>query len=532
MLLPGVGLKLTHLEVHQQHLILQVSPTIPTASCPICQTFSQQVHGYYIRTVQDLAWSTYSVQLEIRLCRFVCTNTTCSRRTFAERLGEQIPAYTRRTVRCKTKLQAIGLALGGKAGIRLAQILGISVSADTLLRLIRSQEVPKRETPEVLGVDDFALRKGEQYGTILVDLQRLCPVDLLPDREKATLVAWLRAHPGVQVVSRDRASAYTEAVREAVPHAIQVADRFHLSQNLGETLERILRRFYPIIKQIFSETNVAMQPVEHSLPFQRHEADKQVSQQRRMAVYEHILALHAQGYNQTEISEQLQMSRKTVRQAMKGPPQPPVYKQRSIKLAPYKAYLNRRFSEEGCDNSLQLYREMRTQGYNGCSSVVTTYLTQLRQQAGVKAETGRYQTTQLKPLKEKVPAPSQMRWWFLLPVERLSAKQQEQRIRLCQSKAEFALIYQLAQTFVSLLHQHSDEGFTQWLEQVQSSGIEELVSFAKGMMRDEAAVRAGLSLTWNQGPVEGAINRLKLIKRSMYGRAKFDLLRARVLCVA
>jgi len=213
-------------------------------------------------------------------------------------------------------------------------------------------------------------------------------------------------------------------------------------QNLGETLERILRRFYPIIKQIFSETNVTMQPVEHSLPFQRHEADKQVSQQRRMAVYEHILALYEQGYNQTEISEQLQMSRKTVRQAMKGPPQPPIYKQRSIKLAPYKAYLTRRFSEEGCDNSLQLYREMRTQGYDGCSSIVTTYLTQLRQQAGVKAETGRYQTTQPKPLKEKVPAPSKMRWWFLLPIERLSAKQQEQRTRLCQSKAEFALIYQ------------------------------------------------------------------------------------------
>ena len=175
---------------------------------------------------------------------------------------------------------------------------------------------------------------------------------------------------------------------------------------------------------------------------------------------------------------------------------------------------------------------MRTQGYDGCSSVVTTYLTQLRQQAGVKAETGRYQTTQPKPLKEKVPSPSQIRWWFLVPVERLSARQHEPRTQLCQSKTEFALIYQLAQAFVTLLHQHSDEGFTLWLEQTQSSGIEEQVSFAKGMMRDEAAVRAGLSLKWNQGPVEGAVNRLKLIKRSMYGRAKFDLLRTRVLCIA
>ena len=144
-------MKLTHLEVHQHHLILQVSPTTPTASYPLCQTFSRQVHGHYIRTVQDLAWSTYSIKREIRLCRFVCTNTTCSRRTFAERLGEQLPAYARRTTRCKTRLQAIRLALGGKAGVRLAQLLGISVSADTLLRLIRSVEIPERKTPEVLG---------------------------------------------------------------------------------------------------------------------------------------------------------------------------------------------------------------------------------------------------------------------------------------------------------------------------------------------------------------------------------------------
>jgi len=224
------------------------------------------------------------VQVLLRVRRFVCTHGECSRRPIAERLGEQIHAYARRTARCATELQAIGLALGGKAGVRLAQLLGLSVSAETLLRLIRSIEIPESTTPHVLGETIFALRKGETSGTLLADLERLHPLELLPDREKAPLSTWLKAHPGVQAVSRDHAGAYAEAIREVAPQAIQVAGRFHLSQNLGETLERIMRRYYPPIKQLLGETTKGTQPAEQqSPPFQRHEADKQVSQRRRMA---------------------------------------------------------------------------------------------------------------------------------------------------------------------------------------------------------------------------------------------------------
>jgi transposase len=259
----------------------------------------------------------------------------------------------------------------------------MSVSSDTLLRLVRALEVPKPVTPEVLGIDDFALRKGQTYGTILVDIEQNHLVDLLPDREKATVKAWLKAHPGVKAISRDRGGTYAEAAREAAPLAIQVADRFHLSQNLGETLERILRREYPVIEQIFGVVaQDKMQPVDPSLPLQRHEADKQVSQQRRMTVYERVISLSEQGYNQSDIAAQLRMSRKKVRQFLQnGAPRPPVYKSRPTKLMPYLSYLKHRFAEEGCDNSLQLYREIHQLGYDGCSSVVTNYVTQLRRTA-------------------------------------------------------------------------------------------------------------------------------------------------------
>lgn len=570
------GLKLTRLaqREHDQQLILTVVSTTPTALCPLCQTASGHIHCYYPRTLQDRSCSGLNVHLQIRARRFVCSNAQCPRRTFAERLGEQIPAYARRTKQCNAWLQAIGLALGGRAGARLAKIVSLPVSSDTLLRLVRAVGVaePERPPPQVLGIDDFALRKGQKYATILVDLERQHLVDLLPDREKGTVVAWLKAHPGVKVVSRDRGGAYAEAVREATPQAIQVADRFHLAQNLGETVERVLRRYSPTIQKIFGEarqTPQVTQPNDQSLPrfplplpplpLLRHEADKQVSQLRRMTVYEHVKSLAEQGYSQTEIAEQLLMSRKKVRQLLKEPPQPPIYKQRSTKIAPYKPYLKHRFAEEGCANSLQLYREICAQGYDGCRSVVTNYVTQLRQQAGLPAQTGKHTTRQPKPFRENIPAPSQIRWWFLLPVERLSAKQQGQLTQLCQcahacvdlcathqsnapevgqaqevhqSEADFALLYQLAQAFIALLHEHTDAGLTEWLAQVQRSCVPELLSFAGGLNRDEAAVRAGLRLKWSQGPVEGAVNRVKLIKRSMYGRANFDLLRTRVLCAA
>ena|SRR5690242_2132169 len=190
-LLPSCpGLKLTQLEIADKQLVLFVTSTTTTTCCPLCQAASRQVHCYYTRIITDLCWADFGVRLVVRVRRFVCSNPLCPRRTFAERLGEQIKAYARRTRRCEVQLQSIALMLGGKAGARLAKTIGLPISSDTLLRLIRAMVVPPCSTPAVLGIDDFALRKGVQYGTILVDVENQQLVDLLPDREKATVIAW------------------------------------------------------------------------------------------------------------------------------------------------------------------------------------------------------------------------------------------------------------------------------------------------------------------------------------------------------
>lgn len=304
-----------------------------------------------MRTITDLCWADLGVRLLLRVRRFVCSNQTCPRRTFAERPGQEIKADARRTRRCTIHLQKVGLLLAGNAGARLAQFIGLPIRSDTLLRLVRAIIVPTCSPPEILGIDDFALRKGIRYGTLLVDLQnqRLL-VDILPDREKTTGVDWLKRYPQITTISRDRGMTYAQAAREALPEAIQIADRFHLSQNLGERLQRILRRLHPTLQEIFGKS--ATRLLDSSLALKRWEEEKQVSQERRMAVYEHVLALAAQGYIQMELADQLHMGRQRVRHYLKEPPTPPIYKQRSTKLAPHKSYLTRRFVEEGCENSL------------------------------------------------------------------------------------------------------------------------------------------------------------------------------------
>jgi transposase len=242
--------RLTKVTMETDYVLLQLTTTAPAACCPCCAVPSSSVHSRYQRRLADLPWGTRPVRIQLTVRKWLCRNPSCPRRIFTERVPELVAAYARKTQRLLAALQAIGVALGGQAGAPLAHLLGLPASRDTLLRLVRRLPLPVIPSLHAIGVDDWAHRKRQRYGTIVVDLERQRPVALLHDREASTLATWLRGHPGITVITRDRLKAYIDGARAGAPQATQVADRFHLLQNLAEALDQVFSAQGPALKAV------------------------------------------------------------------------------------------------------------------------------------------------------------------------------------------------------------------------------------------------------------------------------------------
>jgi transposase len=479
--------------------------------------------------------------------KFFCENPACPRRIFAERLVGLTQAQARRTNRQREVLTAIAFAVGGEAGARLAHKLGMPISPDTLLRLIRRDADAAVTTPTVLGVDDGALHKGLTYGTILVDLARHRPVDLLPDRASGSLAAWLRAHPGVAIITRDRAGAYAEGARAGAPDATQVADRWHLVDNLADTMEAILRAKAACLKAAAAALwdhppagEQSRSPPEevyqgkrrHPQPERwrdRLDAAAEAGVARRRANYERVRTLHAQGATVAQIARTLGIARMTVyRYLREGPPQRKrhsVHGQQRV-LAPYEPYLLQRWAE-GCHTATVFWREIREQGFAHSLTTVQRFVNQLRRDG--PPPTGRPRTALTNP---QGPPPRQVATLILRRPERRTDEQRAYLKLLTGEEPAIATAITLTADFLVMLRRRDGERFPEWLAAAEASGIDELVRFASKLREDVAAVQAGLTLRYSNGQTEGQVTRLKLIKRQGYGRANFDLLRKRVLRAA
>lgn len=507
------------------------------ALCPCCNQPSTRVHSRYQRRLADLPWHGVPVRLQLQTRRFFCQNPACQQRIFTERLPALAAPYARRTIQLQEAFHWIALALGGRPGARLIQELGLSAQRDTLLRLIRKQPLPVIEPPRVLGVDDWAFRRGHNYGTILIDLERHQRVDLLPDRSAETLARWLREHPGVEIVSRDRSPLYAEGARQGAPHAMQVADRWHLLKNLVEAMEGLLLKEHRTVRQaICGATPPTRSPFTETPPESKQtsghlEREKQHRRERRLARYQEVQHLFQQGYSIRDIGRLTGLSRKTVRRFVQSPefPERAIRQPRPTKIEAFSAYLRRRWNE-GCHNSTELLRELRERGYTGGLTQVRELLRPLRR--GASAVPGSQAAPENQGDKRLVSAPPSTRsvlWWLLRPDEQLEEEARQLVAQLCASSPVVKTARELALWFFRMVRERRAEEFGDWIEAARDGPVTCLRSFALKLLSDRAAVVAALSQPWSNGQVEGQVNRLKLVKRQMYGRANFDLLRLRVL---
>lgn len=546
------GSSLEHCLLDRDCVTITLAITTPMAACPLCKSPSGRVHSQYTRRLADLPCFGRSVRWHVVVRRFRCPQPSCPRRIFTERLPGFAAPYGRTTDRLRQAHGAIGSALGGEAGARLTIRLAITISPDTLLRRVKQREVQPGGPLRVAGIDDWAWRKGQRYGTIVVDLERSEVIDLLPDREAQTVAAWLRAHPGVEVVSRDRSQAYAQAATEGAPQARQVADRWHLLKNVREAIELVFGRHAAVIDAALKAAETPLGPtgdpavpgadaaasaVEPSPPQPPAEPASEsprlqverTERQRRIERFERVHELHRQGHSAVRIARELGLSRRSVFRYLRRAACPAwgLGGSRRSRLDSYTEWIDARLAE-GLMNAAELHRQLTERGFRGSYASVYDFVTKRLGAAG-KRRDRRNAATPPAPTR---PSARQLSFeWVRRPEKRKPAEQARlDAIRV--HSAELAAALDLADEFAELIRKRSSGTLNAWLARGETAPGPELRRFAEGIRSDEAAVHAAVTEAWSNGPVEGHVNRLKTIKRQMYGRAGFVLLRARVLDAA
>ena len=516
-------------------ITIEAVPRGKTADCPDCGTQSRRIHSCYRRVLRDLPWQGRPVTLRVAARRFRCCNTDCERQTFAEPLDDVAAVSARQTGRLEGLQRHLALALGGEPGARLAARLAFPISPDTLLRRAISTvggSACSGAAPKVLGVDDWSWRRGRRYGTALVDLERNRVIDLLPDRQAATLAAWLREHPGAEIIARDRAGAYADGARQGAPDAIQVADRWHVLRNLYDAVEALGDRYAGAAKQVADHVREQLQaaatmadPLLPPAPRQSTAAQRasQASLERRRAIYQEVAQMKACGTPLRRIAATLRLERKTVRRWLRLGEVPTWAKPaRGSILDRYSDFLDRR-QEEGCSNAAQLWRELVVLGFRGRPTIVRKWIRERRSPV--------HETSDRKPPLPTWPVPAGRRLAQLLmsSAEELPAADSLFVSCLFKQQPALAATIEWAKTMRQVLRRKATANLSALLD----AGSRTLLGqFVTGLSREAPAIAAALALPWSTSPVEGQISRLKMLKRTMYGRAGFALLRARVLHVA
>jgi transposase len=488
--------------------IVTIRSRAASCACPGCGTVSGRVHSRYQRRLADLPMSGRRVMLQLQARRFRCNSTVCSRRIFTERFDDNVlRPWARRTARLDQIIHCLGLALGGRPAVSFSRRLSIPVSNDTLLRAVRRRGEPSFPAPTIIGIDDWAWRRNQRYGTLICDLERRKTIALLPDRERATAEAWLMRQPQIGIVARDRGGGYALAAQKTLPGAIQVADRWHLMENASQAFLDAVRKSMRQVRAAIGATVVnpelltAAEKLQYE-GFQRREETNAV-----------ILAMTKEGATIKQIVRRSGYSRGLVRKVLRGQ-RSDVFRIRSSSLDAYLPWLDEQWAA-GRRNGSELWRSLQRQGFRGCLRVVSEW-------------SGRRQRSEKMDASALGRAPSARAVARLMTVgrDRLS-KAETLIVAAIESGVELLVeAREVVAAFQAMIRRKALSELDPWIERAKTSLV---ASFANGVTKDKAAVSAAISSGWSNGQTEGQICKLKLVKRQMYGRGKLDLLQARVI---
>jgi transposase len=478
------------------------------------------------------------VRIVVTIRRFTCLPASCPQATFSEQIPALTKPFVRRTALVTEQLVAIALALAGRAGSRLATTLGMPCGRDMLIGLIRAQPIARPPAVTVLGVDDFAFRKGHTYGTILIDMASHRPIDVLADREATTLAAWLAEHPGIEIVCRDRAGAYAQGIQAGAPTAIQVADRFHLWKNLCEVVGKTVITHHgclrvtppqgdphpgtPALIEVIPP-GAANAPTTAAIP-QRRLVTR--TRERFDAVHRRLAA----GLSRSAISRELNLDIQTVRRFANatGPDELLVACQnRSTNLDGFIDQVNELWNT-GCHNGAQIAAHITERGYTGSVQSVRRYLRAFRVPGTSRSHPDPVRRTPA-PSGPAAPKPRKISQWLLTHPDHLAQDDTLELDNLLTRCEHLNRLHEHVRSFAALMTARRGPELTTWLRAVEADDLPALRTFATGIRRDLDAVTNGLTLEHSSGADEGAVGRLKMLKRQTFGRANFDLLRARVL---
>lgn len=427
------GLDVEQIEIEGHEVCIRTRSGGGDAECPVCGQSSSRIHRYCERTLGDLPWSGRRVRLVVRARHFRCRNSDCPRQIFSERLVGTAAGYARRTERLTDMLLGIACELGGEAGSRTAAYTGVDVSDDTLLDILRATPLPERTTPSVLGVDDWSWKRGARFGTVLVDLDHHLPVDLLPDRSSHSFTCWLKEHPGVELIARDRGDIYADGAAKGAPDTVQVADRWHLFKNLSETVERFLQREHKQLdaatNRLRSDSTIAIQQEQVEVETAREVAPRSPTKEdqrkvetwrRRKARYDRVVELRQMEHSYEAIAREVGLSKMTVMRylRMDGLPQPlaNTRKRREHLLDTYQMYPEHEWNE-GCHNAAELWRRLTEKGVSCSRATVGRYVQGWRPSRGKPGKPARIVEPRptRRPIPPRVPSYTpRLATWLLL----------------------------------------------------------------------------------------------------------------------